>query len=180
MSDADRVEQLDERLGELDRDLAALRRLAFALADDDTEDLFAAVDETITRIETVEQRLDELDQVSDMLADVTDEKTSKDEKIAAVVTYADNTRRDDQPGVTVLPKAVKGVTEVSRRYAYDLVDDMIEQYAWAHDPGDVDRYGAVERDTPQKGVLIDFEGVHGDPVPVNKFTTRSAESGVAD
>lgn len=179
MSD-DRVDEIDERVGDLDRDLAALRRLAFALADDETEDLFAAVDETIDRIETVEQRLDELDDVRDMLADVTDEKTSKEQKIGAIVTYAQNTRRDGQPAVTVLPKSITGVAEVSRRYAYDLVDDLVNTYEWAHDPAAVERYGSVERDRPQKGVLIDFEGVHGDPVPVNKFTTRSDAPGVAD
>lgn len=82
--------------------------------------------------------------------------------------------------MTVLPKVIKGITDVSRRYAYDLVDDMIDKLAWAHDPADVDRYGAVERGTPQKGVLIDFEGVHGEACPVNKFTTRSPGQGVAD
>lgn len=170
----------DDRLGRHERELAALKKLAFSLADDGTDELFPAVSEAVDRVETLEQRVEALDDVSDMLADVGEQKTSKEAKISAVVTYAANTRRNDQPAVTVLPKAVKGVTEVSRRYAYDLVDDMIEEYAWAHDPTDIDRYGAVERDTAQKGVLIDFEGVHGEAVPVNKFTTRSASQGVAD
>lgn len=173
----------DEQLAEHARDLAALKQLATRLADvDEDEDpsLFEMVDRAIERVERMDQRLDELDQVSDMLADVGEHKTTKEAKVAAIVTYADNTRRDEQPGVTVLPRVVKGVTEVSRRYAYDLVDDMIDEYEWAHDPAEVDRYGAVERDTVQKGVLIDFEGVHGEPVPVNKFTTRSAAEGVAD
>lgn len=170
----------DDRVSRHDRDLAALKKLAFGLADDGTDDLFVAVDEAIERVETLENDLEALGDVSEMLADVGEQKTSKETKVAAVVTYANNTRRDEQPGVTVLPKAIKGVTEVSRRYAYDLVDDMIDMYEWAHDPAAVERYGAVERDTPQKGVLIDFEGVHGEPVPVNKFTTRSGGQGVAD
>lgn len=37
-------------------------------------------------------------------------------------------------------------------------------------PTQVDQYGSLEKDTPQKGVLIDFDGVHGNPVSVNKFT----------
>lgn len=176
----DRVDQLETRLGDHDRELAALKKLAFGLADDDTDELFAAVEQALDRVETLETRLEELDQVGDMLADVAETTSTKEEKVGKIVTYAENTRRDEQPGVTVLPKSIKGVTEVSRRYAYDLVDDMIDEYAWAHDPAAVDRYGAVERDAPQKGVLIDFEGVHGAPCPVNKFTTRSAVEGVAD
>lgn len=170
----------DDRIARHDRDLAALKKFAFALADDDTDDLFDAVDEAIARVETLETELAELNDVRDMLADVTAEKTSKEKKIGAIVTYATNTRRDEQPAVTVLPKTITGVAEVSRRYAYDLVDDMVNTYDWAHDPAAVDRYGSVERDRPQKGVLVDFEGVHGEPCPVNKFTTRSAVEGVAD
>lgn len=170
----------DDRIARHDRELAALKKLAFGLADDDTDELFPAVEQALDRVETLETRLDELDQVGDMLADVAETTSTKEEKVGKIVTYAENTRRDEQPGVTVLPKSIKGVTEVSRRYAYDLVDDMIDEYAWAHDPAAVDRYGSVERDAPQKGVLIDFEGVHGAPCPVNKFTTRSAVEGVAD
>jgi len=69
-----------------------------------------------------------------------------------------------------MSSSCSGVADVSRRYAYDLVDNMIREFPWAHAPDDVAAH--VEQDTRQKGVLIDFEGVHGEAVAVNKFTTR--------
>jgi len=131
------------------------------------------------RVAALEAENEQLRDRLDRLGDIGEEKTSKEQKIAAIVTYADNVRDgEDKAAVTVLPKIITGVADVSRRYAYDLVDDMIREFPWAHDPDNVVAH--PEQNTRQKGVLIDFEGVHGEAVAVNKFTTRCGAEGVAD
>lgn len=94
MSD-DKIEQLEDSIGRHDCDLAAFKKFAYGLADDDTDDLIDAVTQALECVETLEQRLDDLDDVSDMLADLTEQKTSNEAKISAVVQYAANTRRDN-------------------------------------------------------------------------------------
>jgi len=103
------------------------------------------------------------------------DQTSKEEKIAQVVAYAHNEKSQSQSRTTVLPKNIKGIAGVSRRYAYDLVDDMTDAYDWALDPASMDR--RPDQETPQKGVIIDFERLHDDPEAVNKFTTGIGETG---
>lgn len=170
----------DERVTRHERELAALKQLAFGLAADDTEELFPAVQEALDRVETVETRLDQLDDVNDMLADVADEKNTKEEKVGAIVAYADGKRSEDQPAAIVRRKAVKSVTGVKRRYSYTLIDDLIDEYPWAHDPSEVSRRGDAERDGTGKRLLIDFEGAHGEPCPVSKHITQPSAEGVAD
>lgn len=171
---ADRVADLEDRLD-------AMKRWNETLSEEN-EHLRDEIDGLRADLERHETQLD-------ALGDIGAEKTSKEQKIAAIVAYAANARQPEQPAVTVLPKTITGVADVSRRYAYDLVDAMIDGdgedgavgpdgYDWAHDPADVPRH--LEQDAPQKGVLIDFEGVHGEAVAVNKFITRSRAQGVAD
>lgn len=187
MSDDDRVDRLDSRVGDHDRELAALKKLAFGLADDGTDDLFTAAAEAIDRVEAVEQRLEELDQVGDILADVGESKSTKEEKVAAIVTYADQ-KSSGLAGTVVKPVEIEGVCGISNRYAYDLIDDMVDGdgadgslsedgYPWALDASD---NGAVDKDTPDKGVIVDFERLHDDPEALNKFINGSAATGAAD
>jgi len=181
----ERVETLEDvGLTEGSLEIAMLRKLAYGLAGDDVDDETGnfpeAVASAIDRVEELEEENEQLRTRLDKLGDIGEQKTSKEQKIAAIVTYADNQRDDDQDAVTVLPKVIKGLVDVRRRYAYDLVDDMVQSYDWAHDSRELPRYGSVEQDTPQKGVVIDFEGVHGEAVPVNKFTTGPSATGVAD
>jgi len=173
----------------------AFRKFINELADTTTDEEQAEVEDVglleatyrgLDRLESLEQSLHELEEENDdlrnrldKLGDIGQEKTSKEQKVAAIVTYAENSRGNGDEAVTVLPKTIKGLVDVSRRYCYDIVDDMVETYDWAHDPAEISQYGSVEKDTPQKGVCIDFEGVHGEPVPVNKFTTRSDGQGVS-
>jgi hypothetical protein len=180
-------------------EMAALRQLAFGLAPDDPESYDTLIDGVHAALdhhdaiqeenERLREKLADLDDRVERLGDIGEEKTSKEQKIVAIVTYADNARREGQSVVTMTPENITGAAGVGRRYAYDLVDDMIEGdgeggtvgpegYDWAHDPRDLPRH--VEQDTPNKGVAIDFEGVHGTSVSVNKFTTRSGGQGVAD
>lgn len=174
------IDDLDSRIGSLDRDLVALRVFLNEAADDDHDSLVDAARDVAAKVERLEAENEDLRNRLDQLGDIGAEKTTKEQKVAAIVTYAHQSRRDGQDAVTVLPKHIKGLVDVSRRYAYDLVDSMVEEFDWAHDPSEVRQYGSLEKDTPQKGVCIDFEGVHGEPCPVNKFTTQPTAVGVAD
>lgn len=172
--------------------LIGFRNLVLGLADIDEDaeqtgdiGMVEATYRALDEVESLQERVAELEAENedlrtrlDKLGDIGEEKTSKEQKIAAIVTYADNQRSNGQAAVTVLPKVIKGLVDVTRRYAYDLVDAMVEEYDWAHDPQALPTH--LEQDTPQKGVVIDFEGVHGAACPVNKFTTQATGMGVAD
>ena len=68
---------------------------------------------------------------------------------------------------------------MSRRYAYDLVDELPKEYAWIHDGQSLKQYGEAEMDKGEmpKSLAVDFEGVHGPPCPVNTFTTTISNEG---
>lgn len=53
------------------------------------------------------------------------ERSSKEEKYAAVLTFAAN-KRTANGKVAVSPREIKGCIGVSRRYAYDLLEAMAE------------------------------------------------------
>lgn len=188
------AQQMDVARDEDEATLVAFRKFVTELADAEEEvgtdrhiemgpieTTFRALDEIDAlreRVAALEAENEQLRERLDRLGDIGEEKTSKEQKIASIVTYADNVRKgEEKAAVTVLPKTITGVADVSRRYAYDLVDDMVREYAWAHDPTDVETH--LEQGGRQKGVLIDFEGVHGEPVPVNKFTTETTGQEVA-
>lgn len=181
----ERVDTLEEvGLTEGSLEIAMLRKLAYGLAGDDvdaeTGSLGEAVTSAIERVETLEEENEQLRTRLDKLGDIGEQKTSKEQKIASIVTFADNQRGNDQDAIAVKPSTVKGLLDISERYSYTLVDDLIDEYDWAHDPSEIQRYGSVERDASDKSVVIDFEGVHGAAVPLNKFINDTAETGVAN
>ncbi len=168
----------------------AVRRLVHNIAgtaEDGDVQVFEATARALDQLDKLQERVDDLEAENeelrtrlDKLGDIGEEKTDKEQKIAAIVTFATNQRSDGRDAVAVKPSTIKGLVDVSERYSYTLVDDMIDDYDWAHDPTEIQRYGAVERDTSDKSVVIDFEGVHGEAVPLNKFINESAEKGVAN
>ena len=135
---------------------------------DDLRDLEAEND-------ALRDRIDELESEIHAIRDIGSGKTSTEEKFAQIVAYAMNEAGPDRAIVTVTIKNIKGTTGVSRRYAYDLAEKLIEEYDWASDP--TERNRSIDQDTPNKGVTIDLEGLHTDPESVNKFTTRSRQEG---
>jgi len=198
---------MDERYDDQEATLVAFRKFVTELGaveeDDNFEESTVA---SMGDIETMFHALDELDQLRERVADLEAEneqlrerldrlgdigakKTSKEQKIAAVVTYADNQRRPDQTAVTVTPRNIRGVADVSERYAYTLVDDMIDGdgedgtvgpdgYDWAFDPREAPR--RPDADTPDRGVGVDFEILQDDPAALSKFINASTDQGVAD
>lgn len=174
----------------------AVQRLARTLIDEEPDDLpdgrsmgiIEAASRTVDKIGELEQEVNEIRRLVmenseqlDAFGDIGSEKTSKEQKIAAVVAFANNQKSVDENRVTVLPKEIKGAAGVSRRYSYNLVDDMVngdgeegavgvDGYSWALDPADQPR--RPDQDKPQKGVIVDFEQLHEDHGSVNKFITQ--------
>lgn len=129
------------------------------------------------RIEDLEAENAQLRERLNKLGDIGEKKTSKEEKVAAILTFADNAR-GEEGRIKVSPADVAGVTGVSERYAYDLVDDVIDEYVWAYDPAEVSR--RIDQETPEKGVIVDFERLQEDEESLNKFNNEIGETGVAD
>lgn len=166
----------------------ALGKLLYQLADlDEDEDcgLVEAALRVADRIDGLERELNDLreevdkqGEVVDALEDITQEKTTKEQKVAAIVRYADQKRDRDNDKMLVEPTEIQGLLDVSRRYSYDLVDSIDSEYEWARIRDGRTQATAKDgggRQRIKKALELDFEGVHGEPVPVNKFTTDMAK-----
>lgn len=121
------------------------------------------------RLTEVEARLAELGTIGH-------EQTSKDEKYAAILTFAHN-KQNGSAKVALTPHEIRGCVGVSRRYAYELIDTMetdIEGVS-VRDPTQVRTGTGVKR--KQKALLVDCEQVSVDSGGVNQFTTRRSNDG---
>lgn len=181
MTDSDELEDLQrdvENRLEQGEGRAAMYFIANALdIDADPDDEMVATAQAIAR-EIRELRDDLRDAKQDLNAiqDLGREKTTKEEKIAALVRYAQNVAKDTKRSRVALTwKDIKGTAGVSRRYAYDLIDDLPEEYAWLHDRADISQYGDLEidKDAQDRALVVDLEALHSDSEAVNKFTTTT-------
>jgi len=59
-----------------------------------------------------------------------DGSSSKDGKVRQIVAGAENNRTGDQAAVVMDAAKIVTVTGVSRRYAYDLIEDLPKQHHW--------------------------------------------------
>lgn len=133
-------------------------------------------EEIIPRLQELEERVDELEAENQRLQERLKDTSDKNGKKAAIVEFAQNKREAGKPLVKVCAMDIKGATGVSRRYAYDLVDDLPDEEDWFLTPEEMDQYGSIQLDKnkQEKFLGVDFEGVHSAGVPVNKFTTDQA------
>jgi hypothetical protein len=132
-----------------------------------------------TRLAKVEQRVDELEEENERLRARLEQgnQSGKDQKIAAIVEYADQARGDD-PAVKLNAKEIRGAAGCSKRYAYDLMDDLPEEYDWCLKPEEMEQYGSIEIDNfDDRRLGIDFEGVHSTGVPLNLFNNGNRGKG---
>jgi hypothetical protein len=168
---------------------AALRKLVYGLGDPDGEEpgLFEAVRETIARVETVETRseatqseLDQLRERIDSLERVVHAE-GKRGKVEAIISYAENKRTQDQPAVVLSAQEIKGATGCTRRYAYDIIEEYSEDFAFLVDRENLTQYGELEmanREDRGRGLAVVFDAsVHTDLEGVNRFTTRVEADG---
>lgn len=186
-SDYTGARQADQDLDQDQAESMALRKLLYNLADVEPTDagLVEAAARAVDRVDALEtenealrSRLQTVEGELDAVRSIGAEKTSKEEKVAQIVQYAEN-QRDDASVWRVTAKEIVGITGVSRRYAYDLIDaddGLPAEYDWAAErepqskPTGKDGGGTIEW---KNALEIDFEQLHTDPESVNKFTTRS-------
>lgn len=136
----------------------------------------------LTRVEDLEARLAEIETQLDAIQDLGQEKSSKEEKIAALVQYAQNKcMAPETDRVALTAREIRGVAGVSRRYAYDLIDDLPGDYVWAKDRRAVRQYGSLEidKDGNTRALVVDLELLHSNPEAVNKFTTPLNRKGAS-
>lgn len=162
----------------------ALAKVADALVDefDPTRDAVQSAQQIVDAYD-LNDRVAENRAQLEALGDLGREKTTKEEKITAIVQYAQNVA-DDETSDRELLKArdIKGLLGVSRRYAYDLIDDLPEEHDFLLDRRDARQYGELEMDNTDqrgRGLVVDLDALHNNEAAVNKFTTRSAEKEVS-
>jgi len=153
--------------------------------------LDSRLDGTTSVQEQIEDRLDGLEEDNESLREEVAELRStvddlvnlmksdggKEQKVRDILHYAVR-KRQNEPVVVVKPMEIQGAADVCRRYAYDLVDQLPTERGWFLSPDVMQQYGQLEIDTDAQDerMGVDFEGVHGDPAPVNKFTTGDSQN----
>lgn len=171
----DEVETLREEVAAITRkDLPLLKATLRAMADADIE----AIDELPTagrsfrrQLEELETTLASLDRRLALLGDIEADKSTKEQKIAAVLAFADNKRDVEQSTIAITAHEVKGCVGVSRRYTYDLMEAMADDLdgVSVREAKQVTTSTGGER--KKKAILIDCEQVHEGTEYVNSFTT---------
>jgi hypothetical protein len=180
----DRVAELEQQPSLDGLEIAAVNKLLNGLAGMTNDD---ADPTKLNAIETAQTATDRIEGLVDRVAELENENerlrsrvegsstNGKDAKVKQIVEFADNARNND-PAVKLTAKDIKGATGCSARYAYDLMDDLPEQYEWFLTPQEMLQYGSLEIDNRDERRLgVDFEGVHSGGVPLNKFNNAKAK-----
>jgi hypothetical protein len=168
-------------------DHAAFKQLVWALAPDEPEEYETIVEGVQAAIEEhreLQERVNDLEQRLEMIGDIGTKKTNKEQKVAAIITYASQ-KDAGMKGTVVKPKEIAGVANVSERYAYDLIDDIVngdgedgslhdDGYPWALDAAD---QTLIDKDAPGRGLIVDFDRLHEDPAALNKFINGTPAEG---
>lgn len=185
---ADRVAALEAAVEELreevhtvqHRDLPLLTGSVRAIVDTEIEtidDLPAAGRAFHREMAAQAAVVDELEQRLDSLRALDAEQTSKEQKIANVLLYAENKASSGQSKVAVSAQEIKGCVGCSRRYAYDLIEEIADVVVGVHlrDAQCVETGSGVKR--KKKALLVDCEAVHNSSGDMNDFTTGRGDTG---
>jgi hypothetical protein len=178
------VAELCDRLdAATNRDIPLLKGTVRAIVDADIDDIGELPDagrEFHRDVATQTERLDAVEEQLAALGDIGAAKTTKEEKLAAIVTFAQNKQGSQSATVAVTATEIRGCVGVSRRYAYELIDEAAATLdgARVRDATDVQTSTGVEH--KKKALLVDCEAVHVDGAGVNEFTTRMAADGTAE
>lgn len=193
VADLDRKE-LEERVEDLESVAAVTAKFVNQLRGAEYDDNIAYDDPEFIRVaietfgglaDQLQEQQNAISRVESQLEAIQDlgrEKTTKDEKITRLVNYAQNLSTDGESGRYVLEaQTIKGTAGVSRRYAYDLMDELPERYEWALDRSELSQYGDLEidKDEQSRALVIDLDALHTDDEAVNKFTTRTTSEGAS-
>lgn len=163
---------------------AAVRKLTFSVGDLDDGSLFDAVNATIEEIESLKDQVlaiqSRLEQIEERLKTLEGlmHADSKKAKVKAIIHYAENKRHGDQDAVVLDTKEIKGATGVTRRYAYDIVDEWPADFPFLVDRENLQQYGELEIDTDarEKGIAVVFDRVPQDGDSLNKFNNENEET----
>ena len=172
------VKALESKLTPLvARDVPLLTGGVRALVDEEIEsleELPAAARKTAENRRAAREELDAVQSRVAALGDLGAERTSKEEKIAAVLTFAFN-KGDGESKVSVTPQEIRGCTGVSRRYAYDLVEEIGSSVTGCR----VREAAVVQTSTGSKrkpkALLVDYNVVQTGSEGVSRLTTGGEE-----
>lgn len=172
------VTELSERLDRAtDHDIPLLKGTVRAILDADIDEIAELPDAGRgfnQRVGSHEDRLDTLERQLAALGDISSTKTTKEQKLAAVLHFATNKRETQSGSVTVTADEIQGCVGISRRYAYDLIEDAAELCSGVRvrEARDVQTSTGVKH--KKKALLVDCEAVRMDSDSVNQFTTKEA------
>ena len=196
-----RTQRLDERIGDIDRKttliIGSLRALISAGdVDDDADPLIEMRDraeEFGTELEDLQSAVSHHGEQLEAVANVGQKKTDKEGKVAAIAAFAMQKADASQSKVLVKSGEIRGCVGVTRRYSYDLIDDIggLDENGdgGGFDDGDY-QWAAVreEKTVPTgtgterkpKALKVDCDRLRKSshaPESVNKFTTRTGGEG---
>jgi len=158
------------------RDLPLLKAAIRGLLSQDIDSIHGLPDAgraVGNQLSDFEARLTEIEQQLATMQSVGDGSSSKEEKIARVLAYAENKASTSQSKVSVSANEVKGCAGVSRRYAYDLLEEIAETVPGVRlrDAQRVQTGSGVEQ--KRKALLVDCEVVHRETRGVKEHTTTT-------
>jgi len=121
------VAVLEQRLGTaMNRDIPLLNGTVRAMVDADIDEIGELPDagrsfhrEVVTQAE----RLATVEEQVAAFGDVDAAKTTKAQKLAAICAFAQNKHNSQSSTVAVTAAEIRGCVGVSRRYAYELIDE---------------------------------------------------------
>jgi hypothetical protein len=128
------------------------------------------IDQLLERIETLEQRVDQLEE--------NQTTGGKIEKVRKLVEFADNRRRGDQRGAVLSWKDIRDVTGVKKRYAINLADDddgLPEEYDFIMPAEEAPQFTASKQGDGLKSIFIDVELAHQARSEVSRCITKSED-----
>lgn len=132
-----------------------------------------------TEAQALEQRVSRLERQLEQFEDLTETASSKTEKLAAIVQFGENKATHRMDKVSVSASEIIGATGVTRRYAYDLIEELPDEYDCFDNRNTISQYGSLEndQDSQTRALIVDCEGVQCAVDGVNKFTTRTTGEG---
>lgn len=167
---AERVAAIEDELRELrtdldratNRDIPLLKGTIRSFVDGDIESIHGFPDAGRTfrdRVESLSGRVADVEDRIEALGDIRAEKSTKEQKYAAVLAYAANKRSVNGQRVAVTADEIQGCVGVSRRYAYDLIDAMAADVTGAsvRESTVVETGSGAKR--KKKALLVDTEQV---------------------
>lgn len=182
----ERVAELEETVATLaqrldtamNRDIPLLKGTVRAMVDADIDEIGELPDagrsfhrEVVTQAE----RLATVEAQVAAFGDVDAAKTTKAQKLAAICAFAQNKHNSQSSTVAVTAAEIRGCVGVSRRYAYELMDEATAEIDGARVREATNGRGS--RAPKKKALLVDREHVHVDVDGVNRLTTGETGMG---